>query len=66
MWREYLVEIVLECPVHPWLLNVVSKWETQSSWKLRAEIGMIDIEGAILYGDANKGVADITEMFIDC
>jgi len=33
---------------------------------LRAEIGMADIEGAILYGDANKGVADIPEMFVDC
>ena len=34
--------------------------------ELRAEIGMVDIEGAILYGDAYKGVADITEICVDC
>ena len=32
--------------------------------RLRAEIGMVDIEGAILYSDANKGVSDIIEMML--
>ena len=30
--------------------------------ELKAEIGMFDIEGAIIYGDANKGATDIIEM----
>ena len=30
--------------------------------ELKGEIRMVDIEGAILYGDANKGATDIIEM----
>ena len=33
---------------------------------MKGEIRMVDIEGAILYGDANKGVVDIIEMFVNC
>ena len=31
---------------------------------LRAVTRIVDVEGAILYGDANKGVADILEMML--
>ena len=33
---------------------------------MRVEIEMVDIEGAVLYGDTNKGEADIIEMCVDC
>ena len=33
---------------------------------MRVDIGMVDIEGAILHGDTNKSEADIIEMFVDC
>ena len=62
MWRGDLLEIVLNCLVHSWLLNL--SLYVKNVIGLRDEIRMADIEGAILYVNANKVVADIIGILL--